>query len=227
MGGCCCGNDLSIIGEDFILKIIQDPLLKLNKFDYNLLLNSIESKRIQEQIYKNHIRDSLYPIFYEQNSRNSNSKYINSIFSYLLTQFEETNNMNSVLLMFYPFINHKNENIGETLFNLFQSIYKHLSIYDLVHLLIKYIKIFTQGLTYAVWTVCDISEISYSLDELNTNIYSDNNIKNLVNNMIKKINKKSNYDIKALVHKNLFVEMIQQYDISSVESIRSLLLNGV
>ena len=227
MGGCCCGNDLSIIGEDFILKIIQDPLLKLNKFDYNLLLNSIESKRIQEQIYKNQIKDSLFPIFYEQNSRKSNSKYINSIFSYLLTQFEETNNMNSVLLMFYPFINHKNEIIGETLFNLFQSIYKHLSIYDLVHLLIKYIKIFTQGLTYAVWTVCDISEISYSLDELNTNIYSDNNIKNLVNNMIKKINKKSNYDIKALVHKNLFVEMIQQYDISSVESIRSLLLNGV
>lgn len=45
--------------------------------------------------------------------------------------------------------------------------------------------------------------------------------------MIKKINKKSNYDIKALVHKNLFVEMIQQYDISSVESIRSLLLSGV
>ena len=227
MGGCCCGNDLSIIGEDFIQKIIQDPLLKLNKFDYNLLLNSIESKRIQEQIYKNQIKDSLFPIFYEQNSRKSNSKYINSIFSYLLTQFEETNNMNSVLLMFYPFINHKNEFIGETLFNLFQSIYKHLSIYDLVHLLIKYIKIFTQGLTYAVWTVCDISEISYSLDELNTNIYSDNNIKNLVNNMIKKINKKSNYDIKALVHKNLFVEMIQQYDISSVESIRSLLLNGV
>ena len=144
-----------------------------------------------------------------------------------MTQFEETNNMNSVLLMFYPFINHKNEIIGETLFNLFHSIYKHLSIYDLVHLLIKYIKIFTQGLTYAVWTVCDISEISYSLDELNTNIYSDNNIKNLVNNMIKKINKKSNYDIKALVHKNLFVEMIQQYDISSVESIRSLLLSGV
>ena len=226
MGG-CCGNDLSIIGEDFIQKIIQDPLLKLNEFDYNLLLNSIESKRIQEQIYKNQIRDSLFPIFYEQNSRKSNSKYIKSIFSYLLTQFEETNNMNSVLLMFYPFINHKNENIGETLFNLFHSIYKHLSIYDLVHLLIKYIKIFTQGLTYAVWTVCDISEISYSLDELNTNIYSDNNIKNLVNNMIKKINKKSNYDIKALVHKNLFVEMIQQYDISSVESIRSLLLSGV
>ena len=226
MGG-CCGNDLSIIGEDFIQKIIQDPLLKLNEFDYNLLLNSIESKRIQEQIYKNQIRDSLFPIFYEQNSRKSNSKYIKSIFSYLLTQFEETNNMNSVLLMFYPFINHKNENIGETLFNLFHSIYKHLSIYDLVHLLIKYIKIFTQGLTYAVWTVCDISEISYSLDDLNTNIYSDNNIKNLVNNMIKKINKKSNYDIKALVHKNLFVEMIQQYDISSVESIRSLLLSGV
>ncbi len=226
MGG-CCGNDLTIIGEDFILKIIQDPLLKLNKFDYNLLLNSIESKRIQEQIYKNHIRDSLYPIFYEQNSRKSNSKYINSIFSYLLTQFEETNNMNSVLLMFYPFINHKNENIGETLFNLFQSFYKNLSVYDLENLLIKYIKIFTQGLTYAVWTVCDISEISYSLDELNTNIYSDNNIKNLVNNMIKKINKKSNYDIKALVPKNLFVEMIQKYDISSVESIRSHILSGV
>ena len=68
MGG-CCGNDLSIIGEDFIQKIIQDPLLKLNEFDYNLLLNSIESKRIQEQIYKNQIRDSLFPIFYEQNSR--------------------------------------------------------------------------------------------------------------------------------------------------------------
>ena len=133
MGG-CCGNDLSIIGEDFIQKIIQDPLLKLNEFDYNLLLNSIESKRIQEQIYKNQIRDSLFPIFYEQNSRKSNSKYIKSIFSYLLTQFEETNNMNSVLLMFYPFINHKNENIGETLFNLFQSFYKKENIKNMINL---------------------------------------------------------------------------------------------
>ena len=64
MGG-CCGNDLSIIREDFIQKIIQDPLLKLNKFDYNLLLNSIESKRFQEQIYKNQIKDSLFTILYE------------------------------------------------------------------------------------------------------------------------------------------------------------------
>ncbi len=28
MGG-CCGNDLTIIGEDFILKIIQDPFIKI------------------------------------------------------------------------------------------------------------------------------------------------------------------------------------------------------
>ena len=33
--GVCCAADISIQGEDFVVKIIQDPTLKLNEYDYN------------------------------------------------------------------------------------------------------------------------------------------------------------------------------------------------
>ena len=96
---------------------------------------------------------------------------------------------------------------------------------DLETILTKHITIFTQGLTNAVRNVCDNQEINYYLDDLITNVYTDNNIKNLVNTMLIKMgrNTKGN-NSKIIVTKEQFKEMIKKYDISSIKSIRSLLM---
>ena len=96
---------------------------------------------------------------------------------------------------------------------------------ELETILTKHITIFTQGLTNAVRNVCDNQEINYYLDDLITNVYTDNNIKNLVNTMLIKMirNTKENYS-KIIVTKEQFKEMIKKYDISSIKSIRSLLM---
>ena len=220
--GSCCGNDLSIMGEDFILKLIHDPSLKLNQYDYTQLLSLIENKRINQEIYKIYIKDMIIPEFYDNKLIDPNTKYLNSIFSYILTQFEEKNNLYSVILMFYPFINHENEIIEETLFNIFHSINKGLTILDLENILFKYIAIFTQGLTYSVWKVCDEQDIANSLDDLNTNVYTDKQINILVKKMLDKLYRKSKTNL--IITKELFIAMIRKYDISNIENIRGLFI---
>ena len=223
--GVCCSSDINIQGEDFVVKIIQDQTLKLNEYDYNRLLNHIGSKRTQLEIYKIHIEEFLIPEFYNKDAIDPNTKYLNSIFNYILTQFDEKNNMYAVLLMFYPFINHTDEIIEDTLYTLCQNISGKITIMDLETILTKHITIFTQGLTNAVRNVCDNQEINYYLDDLITNVYTDNKIKNLVNTMLIKMirNTKENYS-KIIVTKEQFKEMIKKYDISSIKSIRSLLM---
>ena len=222
--GSCCGNDLSIMGEDFIIKLIHEPTLKLNQYDYSQLLSLIENKRINQEIYKIYIKDMIIPEFYDNKLTDPNTKYFNSIFSYILTQLNEKNNLYSVILMFYPFINHENEIIEETLFKIFNSINKELTVLDLENILIKHITIFTQGLTYSVWKVCDEHEITYSLDDLNTNIYTDKQINNLVKNMLVKLYRKSKTNL--IVTKELFIDMIRKYDISNIENIRGLIMKN-
>ncbi len=212
--GVCCAADISIQGEDFVVKIIQDPTLKLNEYDYNRLLNLIGSKRTQQELYKIHIEEFLIPEFYNKDAIDPNTKYLNSIFDYILTQFDEKNNMYAVLLMFYPFINHTDEIIEDTLYTLFQNICGKLSIMDLEAILTKHITIFTQGLTISVRNVCDNQEINYYLDDLINNVYTDNNIKNLVNTMLIKMgrNTKGN-NSKIILTKEQFKKMIKKYDI--------------
>ncbi len=222
--GSCCGNDLSIMGEDFIIKLIHEPTLKLNQYDYSQLLSLIENKRINQEIYKIYIKDMIIPEFYDNKLTDPNTKYFNSIFSYILTQFEEKNNLYSVILMFYPFINHENEIIEETLFKIFNSINKELTVLDLENILIKHNTIFTQSLTYSDWKVCDEHEINYSLDDLNTNVYTDKQINNLVKNMLVKLYRKSKTNL--IVTKELFIDMIRKYDISNIENIRGLIMKN-
>jgi hypothetical protein len=118
----------------------------------------------------------------------------------------------------------KNE---DTLYTLCQYISGKLTIMDLETILYKHITIFTQGLTYAVSKVCDNQEIIYYLDDLRNNVYTDNNIKNLVNTMLIKMvrSTKENHN-KIIVTKEQFKEMLKKYDISSVQSIRSLLMTN-
>ena len=71
------------------------------------LLNEIVSKRVDQEIPKEHIKQFLIPEFYDSNKTESNGDYIESIFDYILERLEERSNMYLVLIYFYPFI--KNE----------------------------------------------------------------------------------------------------------------------
>ena len=71
------------------------------------LLNEIVSKRVDQEIPKEHIKQFLILEFYDSNKTESNGAYIESIFNYILERLEERSNMYLVLIYFYPFI--KNE----------------------------------------------------------------------------------------------------------------------
>ena len=146
--GQCCGNQYHIMGEEFISRLLQDETFSLKDYDYNRLLNDIVSKRIQQEIHKKHIKDLLIPDFYKKPSQFE--KYYQSIFDYSLTTLEEKNNMYSVILLYYPFINHRDEKVEETMFGFFTYINVKLTIKALEESLIRYVTYCTKGVTFAV-----------------------------------------------------------------------------
>ena len=75
MGVICCQNNSLKETEDLILQILKNPSLKLKDFDYNQLLNEIVSKRVQQEVYKEHIIEYLLEEFYNINLPNEEKKY--------------------------------------------------------------------------------------------------------------------------------------------------------
>ena len=155
MGSCCVSNS-SMLGEQFIREILSDESLKLRNYSYMELLNEIVSKRVEQEIPKEHVKQFLFPEFYDANKSqyNSNDVYINSIFNYILEHLEEKNNMYLVLIFFYPFIKHDDEKKCEQLFNtirfITQSHKLEISRENVRQWLFQYISFCTWGITYAV-----------------------------------------------------------------------------
>ena len=81
MGSCCVANS-TLIGENFIRDILNDESLKLRNFSYMELLNEIVSKRVEQEIPKEHVKQFLLPEFYNEDKSDANEVYINSIFNY-------------------------------------------------------------------------------------------------------------------------------------------------
>ena len=89
--GSCCVLDSSLLGEQFIREILSDESFKLRNYTYMELLNEIVSKRVEQEIPKEHVKQFLFPQFYDadKSQYNSNDVYINSIFNYILEHLEE------------------------------------------------------------------------------------------------------------------------------------------
>ena len=102
--GSCCNTNSNLIAEQFVRDVLSDESLKIRNYNYMELLNEIVSKRVEQEIPKEHIKQFLIPEFYDSNKTESNDIYIDSIFKYILDQLEDKNNMYIVLLYFYPFI---------------------------------------------------------------------------------------------------------------------------
>ena len=217
--GQCCGNQYHIMGEEFISRLLQDETFSLKDYDYNRLLNDIVSKRIQQEIHKKHIKDLLIPDFYKKPSQFE--KYYQSIFDYSLTTLEEKNNMYSVILLYYPFINHRDEKVEETMFGFFTYINVKLTIKALEESLIRYVTYCTKGVTFAVWQKCEDHNLAVALDELNTNVYREENIKRFVEKMMFDMKKKRGENV--LVEKEDFKNLMMKWNLSSCENIRAMM----
>jgi hypothetical protein len=80
--GSCCNSNSNLIAEQFIRDILKDESLKVRNYDYIELLNEIVSKRVEQEIPKEHIKQFLIPEFYDSDKGESNDIYINAIFNY-------------------------------------------------------------------------------------------------------------------------------------------------
>ena len=218
MGTNCCGNSYNVIGEEFVKKVLKDESLKLKNYDYIRLLNSIADIRVQQEIFKVHIDEYLIPSYYKENANSEFQLYVKSIFDYIMSQLKEKNNMYIVLMYFYVFINHENEKVNENLFSIFRYIAQILTVEDLKFWLTKYITFCTKGITFTIWQKCNDTSISQTLDELNTNVYSEQNIKKLVSHLLRNIEKEGE---KSVVKLEQFQEMCKNYDLSSYEGLSS------
>ena len=218
MGANCCGNSYNVIGEEFVKRVLKDESLKLKTYDYIRLLNSVADIRVQQEIFKVHIDEYLIPSYYKETANSEFQIYVKSILDYIMSQLKEKNNMYLVIMYFYVFINHQNEKVNENLFSIFRYIAQILTVEDLRFWLTKYITFCTKGITFTIWQKCNDTSISQSLDELNTNVYSEQNIKKLVSQLMKNVDKEGE---KAVVKLEQFQEICKNYDLSSYEGISS------
>ena len=189
--GACCSNNSSMQAEEFVLNQIKNPSLKLQEFDYNRLLNEIVSKRVQQEIYKEHIIEYLLEEFYNMNLPNEEKKYSKAILEQLIEHLNSKNNMYVVMLTFYPLINHEKENCDETLYSIFNYITGRLTIEEFENWLIRYFTWNTYDINIAILKVCDDHKIKNNLEELNISFYNDESIRSTVDKILSDYKKNS------------------------------------
>ena len=223
--GVCCSFNKNSEAEDFVITQIKSEVLKLNEFDYNKLLNDIVSKRVQQEIYKEHIEEYLLEEFYNTSSPENEKKYQKAILEHLISLLNKKNNMYVVMLIFYPFINHTNENCDENLYSMFNYAAGRLTIEEFEIWLKKYFNWFTFEITKAVLNVCDDPIIKNGLEELNISFYNGDAIKNIVDKMLSEYKKNSQNPGKDLISKEQFKSIYQANPFASVEQIRNLVSN--
>ena len=225
MGSCCVSNS-TLIGENFIRDILNDESLKLRKFTYMELLNEIVSKRVEQEIPKEHISQFLIPEFYDSNKTESNDIYIDSIFKYILDQLEDKNNMYLVLLYFYPFIKHEQEKTYENFFNtirfITQSHRQEINKESVKKILFTYISFCSWGISFAVrLKLTNSDDLNNSFSSLLNGPYSETNLNKFLETLMNSLTGGKDEEI---INLDMFKKMFEQYDISTIENVRDFLL---
>ena len=224
--GSCCNSNRNLIAEQFVRDILKDESLKLRKYSYMELLNEIVSKRVEQEIPKEHIKQFLIPEFFDADKTESNEVYINSIFNYILEQLGERNNMYLVLIYFYPFITHDQEKSPEHFFNtirfITQSHRLEISRENVRKWLFNYILFCSWGITYAIRNKLPPSDdLNNSFTALLDGPYSENNLNKFLDRLMVALTSGKS---ELIIELNMFKDMFQKYDISTVENVRDFLL---
>ena len=189
--GSCCVSDSSLLGEQFIREILSDESFKLRNYTYMELLNEIVSKRVEQEIPKEHVKQFLFPQFYDadKSQYNSNDVYINSIFNYILEHLEEKNNMYLVLLYFFPFVKHEEDKKCENFFNtirfISQSPKMEINREQVRQWIFQYISFCSWGITYAVRIKMPPSDdLNKSIKALLKGAYSEDNLNDFLDQLV-------------------------------------------
>ena len=226
--GSCCVSDSSLLGEQFIREILSDESFVLRNYTYMELLNEIVSKRVEQEIPKEHVKQFLFPEFYDANKSqyNSNDVYINSIFNYILEHLEEKNNMYLVLLFFYPFIKHDEEKKHENFFNtirfITQSPKMEINREQVRQWVFQYISFCSWGITYSIRIKMPPSDdLNKSIKSLLKGAYSEDKLNDFLDKLV---NNLTDGVLEETITLDMFKRMFEKYDISSVENIRDFLL---
>jgi hypothetical protein len=224
--GSCCTNNSNLLAEQFIRDILKDESLKLRNYNYMELLNEIVSKRVEQEIPKDHIKQFLIPEFYDSDKTESNDVYIESIFNQILGHLEERNNMYLVLIYFYPFIKHDQEKSYENFFNIIRFITQshrlEISRENVRKWLFNYISFCSWGITYAIRIKLPPSDdLNNSFASLLNGPYCEDKLNNLLDRMM---NALTNGLGEEIINLEMFENMFKKYDISSLENVRDFLL---
>ena len=225
MGSCCVSNS-TLIGEQFIRDILSDESFKLRKYTYMELLNEIVSKRVEQEIPKEHVKQFLFPEFFDGDKSDSNEIYINSIFNYIMEHLEEKNNMYLVLLYFYPFINHEKEDKADKFFSIIRFITQshklEISRENVRQWLFQYISFCTWGVTYAIRIkMPPADDLNNSIKLLLKGPYSEDKLNNFLDKMM---NTLTNRIPEEVIKLDMFKKLFEKYDLSNIENIRDFLL---
>jgi len=224
--GSCCNSNTSLLAEHFIRDILKDESLKIRNYNYMELLNEIVSKRVEQEIPKEHINQFLIPEFYDSNKTDTNDIYINSIFNYILEQLGERNNMYLVLLYFYPFIKHEQEKTYENFFNtirfITQSHRTEISRENVRNWIFNYISFCSWGITVAIRRTLPTSDdLNNSFSSLINGPYSEDNLNKLLDSLM---NALTGGQAEEIINLEMFKRMFDEYDISTIENVRDFLL---
>ena len=226
--GSCCVSDSSLLGEQFIREILSDESFKLRNYTYMELLNEIVSKRVEQEIPKEHVKQFLFPQFYDadKSQYNSNDVYINSIFNYILEHLEEKNNMYLVLLYFFPFVKHEEDKKCENFFNtirfISQSPKMEINREQVRQWIFQYISFCSWGITYAVRIKMPPSDdLNKSIKALLKGAYSEDNLNDFLDKLV---NSLTDGVLEETIDLDMFKRMFEKYDISSLEKVRDFLL---
>ena len=226
--GSCCVSDSSLLGEQFIREILSDESFVLRNYTYMELLNEIVSKRVEQEIPKEHVKQFLFPEFYDANKSqyNSNDVYINSIFNYILEHLEEKNNMYLVLLFFYPFIKHDEEKKHENFFNtirfITQSPKMEINREQVRQWVFQYISFCSWGITYSIRIKIPPSDdLNKSIKSLLKGAYSEDKLNDFLDKLV---NTLTDGVLEETIDLDMFKRMFEKYDISSIEKVRDFLL---
>lgn len=225
MGIQCCAAPHFVIGEDFISKIVHQKGFILANYDYNRLLNELCSIRTEQQIGKKYLQERIIPKFYDKNLPLDQLKYIEALMNYILSQLKQKNNIYEVLILFYPFINHSEEQIDEK----FHSTFKYMISTDVTvkhfeALLWKYIHFATNGVTSAFLGVNSQADLNKAWNTAYSDIFTDEAITKFVKEVIEEIKRKIGGGDSTVIPLEAFTVICKKWDLVTIEGIRRYLI---
>lgn len=217
---CCVNSSISI--EDHITTIFQSEKFYLKNFNQNKLLNKLVDVRINQEFYKKHIEEKIIPVIYEKND-NPYEKYHTELFNHILFFLKEKNNMYDVILFFYPFIDHTDEDVSKTFYSFIKYIYGQATLKNILDILSKYFKYLTREINNVVIACEENKNVSDQLKENNELIFNDQNISNFI--AVKMFDILKKYGENEVVPCEYFESVMNKINLGSFSKIRHLFYN--